>query len=396
MVNLIRKISNHPVNEENIYIVSFAMYFVISFFLTSTYTDYISSHFFHEVSYIPLLLVLFKVIIIDFKDKTQWILSILILILLVISWRNSGEFIFFPMGIFMLGAYKVSFKKIIYIYFLIGTILLTFSFFTSLIGLTKNLIFYRGITSVTRQSFGIIYPTDFAAHILFLVLAYCYLYFEKISWKSYLIFALISYFIVKFCDARLNATAILCLIPVILIAKLAKKGNKTARIATIFYWCFPILFSYIILVLSYLYRPSIKILDKINNLLSGRLYFGHYALIKYPINFFGQQVVENGFGGNAGHKLAKEGAMHYFYIDSSFLRLLIIYGVIMFILVILSMTIISWISIERKDYVLASILLIITISSIFEQRLIDIAYNPFLLALFAKCYNQKNQIGEKL
>ena len=47
------------------------------------------------------------------------------------------------------------------------------------------------------------------------------------------------------------------------------------------------------------------------------------------------------------------------------------------------MTKISWQSIQNNDYALASIMVIVTISAILEQRLVDIAYNPFLLAFLA-------------
>ncbi|KRL26174.1 oligosaccharide repeat unit polymerase Wzy [Limosilactobacillus frumenti DSM 13145] len=396
MLGQVKKIENWPLDGSRIYEVAFSIYFIITFFLTSTYTDYIPSHSLHELSFIPLVMVLFKIIILDFNEHKRWCINILLLALLVICWRKSGEFILFPMGIFVLGAHGVSMRRIIYLYFVLGTVMLSFAFFTSLLGLTKNLIFYRGGSHSIRQSFGIIYPTDFAAHVLFLVLAYCYLHFGRIGWVDNIAFLALAVGVERFCDARLGAGAIILTVPIIWIGQLARQHHLWARTIAIFYWILPIIAGYITVLTAYLYHPNNASMEKLNSLLSGRLYFGHLAFIKYHLTLFGQKVVENGFGGNAGHHLANSNdSSSYFYIDSSFLRIIILYGIIMFILILLALSAISWLSIRQEDFALASILVIVTISAVVEQRLIDITYNPFLLALFAQCYYQiKNKIGE--
>lgn len=399
MVSLTKKISSWPLDAAAIYELAFSLYFIITFFLTSTYTDYIPGHLLHVLSFLPLAMVLFKIVVLEFHHHKRWFTNMLLLALLVICWRKSGEFILFPMGIFILGAHDVPMKRIIYLYFVIGTILLSFAFFTSLMGLTKNLIFYRGAHSdVVRQSFGIIYPTDFAAHLLFLILAYCYLYFDKITWRSYIWFVIASIGVAKFCDARLGATAIIITIPVVWVGQMAQRRHWWAKVVVSFYWTLPVLAGYTSVLAAFLYRPNNKIFEKTNNLLSGRLYYGNLAFARYRLTMFGQRVVENGFGGNAGHRLANSdnSGVQYFYIDSSFLRIILLYGLIMFVLILIAMTAISWSSIQKGDFVLASILVIVTISAVVEQRLIDITYNPFLLALFAQCYSQINhRIGEQ-
>lgn len=393
-----KKVASWSLDGSTIYEISFALYFVISFFLTSTYTDYLPGHLLHELSFIPLIMVLFKIVILEFPKHGRWCVNMVLLSLLIICWRKSGEFILFPMGIFILGAHGVRMKRIVYLYFILGIILLSFTFFTSLAGLTKNLIFYRGGTHTVRQSFGIIYPTDFAAHVLFLVLAYCYLYFDHIGWKSYASFLALAIGVAKFCDARLGAAAIVLTIPVIWIGQHAQRNHLWARYIAMFYWIIPIIAGYLTILTAFLYQPSNKILGKLNDALSGRLYFGHLALTRYHLNLFGQKVIENGFGGNSGQQLANGNDFSkYFYIDSSFLRVVILYGIIMFILILIAMSAISWISIKQGNFVLASILVIVTVSAIVEQRLIDISYDPFLLALFANCYYQiKNKNGDKL
>ncbi|MCZ3747038.1 hypothetical protein L2520_06380 [Limosilactobacillus vaginalis] len=389
-----QRLINLELDGQILYEVAFAFYFVIAFLQTSTYTSYFPGNLLHQIAFIPLAIVLFKIIFFDSNTVKKITVNLLFLAILFITWRTSGEFILFPMGIFILGARNVDFKKIIYLYLVLGTILLSFIFFTSLIGLTKNLIFHRGIHTL-RRAFGIIYPTDFAAHILYLVLAYCYLYFNKLSWKSYTVFVLLAIFLIKFCDARLNAYALILVIPVMMIGQRAQKGYIVSRAIAIFYWVLPVLAAYITVLLSYLYAPSHQLLEKMNGLLSGRLFYSHEAIKKYGFSLLGQHIHENGYGAADGIKKTIIGN-NYFYIDSAFVRLVIIYGIIMALLIVITMTIISYRSIQRANFALASIIVIITISAVVEQRLLDFGYNPFLIAIFAQCYfTNKLTGGEK-
>lgn len=388
-----QRLINLELDGQILYEVAFAFYFVIAFLQTSTYTFYFPGNLLHQIAFIPLAIVLFKIIFFDSNTIRKITVNLLVLAILFITWRTSGEFILFPMGIFVLGARNVDFKKIIYLYLTLGTILLAFIFFTSLIGLTKNLIFHRGIHTL-RRAFGIIYPTDFAAHILYLVLAYCYLYFNKLSWKSYTVFVLLAIFLIKFCDARLNAYALIVVILVMMIGQRAQRGYIVSKTIAIFYWVLPVLAAYITMLVSYLYIPNNHLFEKANGLLSGRLFYSHEAIRKYGLTFLGQHIRENGYGAAGGIKKVIIDN-NYFYIDSAFVRLFIIYGIIMALLIIIAMAIISYRSIQKADFALASIMIIVTISAIVEQRILDFGYNPFLIAIFAQCYFSNKLTGGK-
>lgn len=84
---------------------------------------------------------------------------------------------------------------------------------------------------------------------------------------------------------------------------------------------------------------------------------------------------------------------NYFYIDSSFLRVAILYGIIALIIIVTIMTIITWRSVHVYRYALASIITLVAISAIVEQRLVDLSFNPFLLALLANIYPKDVRLG---
>lgn len=394
MANLIGKkfheIGDWRIDGQIIYEIAFAFEFVVAFLITSTYTDYFSNHLLHLLMFVGLALVLLKIFLFDDLDLKWLAIDAIVLILLLITWRTSKEFSLFSMGIFVLGARNVDFKRIIKIYFYVGMLLLAFVVISAMGGLIRNLVYRRDMTNIVRQSFGIAYPTDFAAHVLYLILAYAYLKFGKIKWYDYAVFLAAAVFLVKFSDARLSAYAIILSIPVLWIGQRAQTDHLLSRFIASFYWTVPILSAYLVIIASYFFTPSNKILTKVNNASSGRLFLGHKAISEYGFSMFGKQIIEHGWGGANGLKMSQNAPANYFFVDSSFLRMTILYGIIMAIIILLAMTKISWESFQKGSFALASIIVIVSVSAMVEQRLLDLAYDPFLIALLADVYTQHN------
>ncbi|MFY4496245.1 hypothetical protein [Limosilactobacillus mucosae] len=392
MANLVGKkfheIGNWRIDGQIIYEIAFAFEFVVAFLITSTYTDYFSNHLLHTLMFAGLALVLLKIFLFDDLDLKWLAIDAIVLILLLITWRTSKEFSLFSMGIFVLGARNVDFKRIIKIYFYAGMLLLAFVVISAMGGLIRNLVYRRDMTNIVRQSFGIAYPTDFAAHVLYLILAYAYLKFGKIKWYDYAVFLAAAVFLVKFSDARLSAYAIILSIPVLWIGQRAQTDHLLSRFIASFYWTVPILSAYLVIIASYFFTPSNKILTKVNNASSGRLFLGHKAISEYGFSMFGKQIIEHGWGGANGLKMSQNAPANYFFVDSSFLRMTILYGIIMAIIILLAMTKISWESFQKGSFALASIIVIVSVSAMVEQRLLDLAYDPFLIALLANVYTQ--------
>ena len=86
--------------------------------------------------------------------------------------------------------------------------------------------------------------------------------------------------------------------------------------------------------------------------------------------------------------LAGDGNSHvpvpdYFFLDSSYVLLLIRYGLLAFAATLLIFVLIARRAQRQRDYTLLIILALITLQSMIEHHLIEIAYNPFILALLA-------------
>ncbi len=96
----------------------------------------------------------------------------------------------------------------------------------------------------------------------------------------------------------------------------------------------------------------------------------------YGISLFGQDVPMVGFGGST--TLEEE----YFFIDSSYLNILLRYGILFLIMVFIIYGTICYK--HKEDTVLMLAVTLLAISCFIDHHMMEEAYNPLTYALFAK------------
>lgn len=379
---ILSKLNNIHVNGEKIYLFMFVITLISSFLINTTFAQFIPVKVFDRVIYLTMFILLIKIYILD-NIKLSELLGITVLLLIAVySWRKTTYIAFMVMATYIVAARSVDFNKIIKYYFNTNLTLILGVTIYSLVGIIKNLAYSRN--GVIRYALGIDYPTDYAAYIFYLILAYSFLNYKKLNSKIYLFYGLIAVLLNVMTNARLDVILIFLTIIFFAVSKSAEKRiNPLTRFIASNYWSQILILPYAYLLLNIYFTSKNKIFLKLNNLLSGRLFYGHLALINYPIKLLSQKVNEHGWGGVQGLKLFKQEQEKYFFIDSSFIRLLVIYGLVIFVLVICTML---WISLKgtvNASYLMPTIILLITISSLIDQHLLELTYNPFLLILFA-------------
>ncbi|MCH3910264.1 MAG: hypothetical protein LKE20_08640 [Limosilactobacillus oris] len=373
-----------------IFYCSFICAVVLSFILGSNYVPLISGKVVHWMLYIVIATVLVKIYAIDENSLKDTCLKTAIILVAVVSWRLVKNVNVLLYIVFILGAKDIDFRKIVQLFFGVIGILLVGTIIISQASIVTDYIYIRD--GHDRHSLGISYPTDMAAYVFYLLLAYYYLAFDKITWKSYLGVIVIDFIVYELTQARNTAILIMVTIPVILIAKRASRGYLVSRGIASFYWMITPLAAYCTALLAYLYNKNSRLLVLANRALSGRLELSHRAIDKYGFSLFGQHVKENGWGGVKGFKNFHNPNFSYFYIDSSYMRLAVIYGMVIAIIIITFMTIIAYRSTARREFTLAAIIMLVSIHCIVEQHLLDLNYDPFLLALFASFPNNLKSI----
>lgn len=305
-----------------------------------------------------------------------------IFVIFAVVFKRNGFDEVLNAALLIIGARGISFKKIVKIYFVISFLLLLITVTAALTGHIENLVYMQEGRNI-RIAFGCNYPTDFSAHILYLALAYAYLRKEKITYIELLMIGGLGAFVYIFCQARLNSICLGIIMFVFGGYKLwCKKCTRKKRIA--FGWkisavlsAIPILCAGGMILCSMLFSSNNKFWVLLDKALSYRLRLGKKGIDLYGFSYLGQWIPMQGNGGTV-----KEQA-NYFFLDSSYLYVLLQYGVLVLTIILGIMLIINYRAYLNQDFVLMLALCVVAVQCMVEHHLMDMAYNPFLWAVLA-------------
>ena len=300
------------------------------------------------------------------------ILSILLLLSGVLVYFQTNRLNFLVYSMLLVLLVNVDMKVVLRNYVVVAGILVVGVFLLSLVGIVPNLQYNRA--GVIRNSFGFIYPTDFASHCFYLFLAISYLLKDKFIWTRSLFGVLLSAFIIKYCDARLNAMSIL-LATVIFIYFYYSNGKKLKMFALLPYSA--VVFASVVTYLSYKFSWSNPFLVSINKLITGRLALGRNAFDTFGVHLFGTRNVQ--FIGSGGKT---ESVIGYNYVDSSYVQMLFTYGIVPVILLIIIYVVASRKQYKDGQYLLVTILSLIAFNCMIEAFWFVPTYNIFMFLLF--------------
>ena len=300
------------------------------------------------------------------------ILSILLLLSGVLVYFQTNRLNFLVYSMLLVLLVNVDMKVVLRNYVVVAGILVVGVFLLSLVGMVPNLQYNRA--GVIRNSFGFIYPTDFASHCFYLFLAFSYLLKDKFIWTRSLFGVLLSAFIIKYCDARLNALSIL-LATVIFIYFYYSNGKKLKIFALLPYSA--VVFASTVTYLSYKFSWSNPFLVSINKLITGRLALGRNAFDTFGVHLFGTRNVQ--FIGSGGKT---ESVIGYNYVDSSYVQMLFTYGIVPVVLLIIIYVVTSRKQYKDGQYLLVAILSLIAFNCMIEAFWFVPTYNIFMFLLF--------------
>lgn len=300
------------------------------------------------------------------------ILSILLLLSGVLVYFQTNRLNFLVYSMLLVLLVNVDMKVVLRNYVVVAGILVVGVFLLSLVGIVPNLQYNRA--GVIRNSFGFIYPTDFASHCFYLFLAISYLLKDKFIWTRSLFSVLLSAFIIKYCDARLNALSIL-LATVIFIYFYYSKEKKLKIFALFPYSA--VIFASIVTYLSYKFSWSNPFLVTVNKLITGRLALGRNAFDTFGVHLFGTRNVQ--FIGSGGKT---ESVIGYNYVDSSYVQMLFTYGIVPVVLLIIIYVVASRKQYKDGQYLLVAILSLIAFNCMIEAFWFVPTYNIFMFLLF--------------
>lgn len=326
------------------------------------------------LSALPAFLVLLKIVFLDEHDLKDLVIFFLLEVVLFAVGTSADEFLIFYFLFFIVGAQGINIDQILKVFLGVNLFVIGLAFIFSILGSVKNVIVTRSDSPALRFALGAVYPTDLASRVFFMMMAYSVLKRFKLTVPEYISYVALTLLIYIVTDTRIDLMLMLLLIICIFFYERLNVFLKklSAQVLSLL----SILYIFLIILLGYFYSPQFGLLEKINNFLSGRLFYEHVAFENYNVPILGQFIYQNGFGG--GFKV-----LDYFYLDSSYVRTLMMHGLVVFLLllVLIYLLFVKFKKVELNYWIICFLLVILT--SGIDQHLWNISYNFIFLALFA-------------
>lgn len=352
-------------------------------------------------------IVLFKFLVDEKWNWKELMMAVILCIGFFGSWRTFKDRDLAFYLILMLGAKGVSFNKIAGIYLGVEVPSILITIYCSLQGIIAYLT-YPLENGELSHAFGSIYRTDFSAHIFFLACCLIWVSRKKIWYAESVFILWLAWFVYHYCAAR-NSTICLLLLGLgslliqavrdirrLLIDKSRKAGKKilqelqeTPLITRVllFPCCFSIcVLAAVMILLSRFYNPAFPWMVRLDTWLSTRLSLGRQGFDQYNVKLFGQYVQQYGAAG------VVDPTRTYFYLDVSYVNMLLRLGLFVFLLVLGVFVWANLRAFKKKEYVIIFLLFVVAVHCCVEHHLVDLSYDPFLMLLFADIFPQR---GEK-
>ena len=364
--------------ESLLYFIAFALIFVGAFIRTTLFRSLWAP--LEYLMYAGYLIMFIKII--RYQRNNQMQLLALVGIIgaaLVAGYLSDNYTAMLSLAMITTGAINIPFRKIAKEYFWIASALLIVTIICSLTGVIENLQYTFEAERGIRNSFGIVYPTDFAAHVLYIMLSFIIAYDEKLNIIHSLAGIIITIVVYYFCNTRIDCACMLLAWVGVPVIKALQKKNIPAVLKKISaYICtlsMPIAAA-VMLVLSAVYTSSSPLLTTLDRLLNGRLSLGKEGFERYPVTIFGQPVTLVGAGGSTTLK------EDYFFLDCSYMYCLLKYGIIITLLLIAAYVIVGLR--YKHDGIMLWIIAITALNCMIAHHLPDVAYVISTAFVFAK------------
>ena len=305
-------------------------------------------------------------------------------IFIIISWivsKNSYGYVLFTSMLFVVAARNVDYISILKTFVFSSGLVLIGVLILNKFGLIASIYSYQGRL---RDSLGFSY-VSYASQILFyLVCAYVVVRNKKLKIIEILLIMLLNVYVYNSTKTTSPFYLTNIVLLIILLNKYIYKFRKIIA-STENFFTGAFIINPIILLWIMFYSPS-ELYILFDRLTNNRMRLGVEGLRNYGVSLFGQKVdfiVKNSNWVN-----------QYNYIDSSYIQSLVVNGLIFTVCILMLYTYTLYKSTKSKNIFLSTVLIAISIHSMFDPQFIWIWYSPFIL-LAGKFFKneEKNVFG---
>lgn len=384
-------INKYTIIPSNFYLLT--LVFAVVYLLGGEVVLYTKNFVFIFIKYVSIFLMSIQLGSAFFKYDKKWRLIIVLSLLLslVVGLINGRYFELLATCALVFGAKGQNYRNVLRYYFSISAFFCISVILLCKLGVIRDNIaepltrinLLTGTDSI-RHSFGYVWPTNLSTHVFFILLSLWVYKKGCLNKWLCLIYIIISYLLLVYTDSRLGAGCILLLPCFSMYIYIRDKMRWTFSRWNFFYVIWIPCVSVTMIYITQNYDSSNGIWVILNTLLSGRLRIGHEAMSDYGTKLLGQYYVQYG-GQNAGD--------YYNFIDSSYIQLVVIYGIIYTVLLISAFVVVAYNSYKRKDFSLLLAIFVAGLSGAVAQHFLQIYMNPILLAMTSKHSDKGNTIS---
>ena len=357
-----------------LFCIAFSLYLMTMIFSASMFGIMnIGSMLIKLVKYIGYALMFWKIISESRFSSGQVIRYIGIAVIILAIYHCTGNKTLIYLCLFITAAADVCFSEILKTYLWTNGICMLVIILCRFL----MLIPARDEFSETRSRYalGFDFVTTGANYWMYLVLAYVCYRKKKLTLAEAVILEIITYVFFIFTDTK-NAFAITTL--AIVIALILKIWNEQfgRQIFSFFIKYITLIGTLLISVLIFFFDKSTFVSETINDLLTNRIQLSYDAVQKYGIKLFGQAI--NWVGGAIYFE--KE-YVDYNYVDSSYMQIMLSYGIVLLIAIIIGYYLIGRMIVKEKAWYLGLVIILSAVHSTFDPQLMWIQYNVYFLTL---------------
>ena len=324
-------------------------------------------------------------LVFDFKDKRSKYISFFALYILMLYQIEADNRIvaiiphcssyYFGVGCLAVAAKGRDFRKIGWIYVGIHAFLMVLITAMALTGIIPDLTFDEQMRA-NRHSLGMTYPLHYAAHWLSIVVVYNYLKNGFLKWWDYVGIGAIVMICAFLCKAQTTTLLLMVIVAGSILRRIYTAGDKNENKQIAIPWrmleyVYPFM-AMVMILLSFACAPLGKTLEKIPLLqtINSRFVANRVGLKMY-------------FPTALGTFYPSEGPNGEYFFDTSYVAVLVGCGVVLFLIIMFAL----WYMMHRmaleKQWYGMFLLALMAISFAMEDRMLNIAINPFWLMLFA-------------
>ncbi len=168
--------------------------------------------------------VLFRYTVLSSENIDALVLALIVLAVFVISKDRNGTGLLLETGLFIIGARKIDYKKILKVYLAIEIPLTLITLMAARLGIIENLVYHRG--EQVRMTFGFVYPINFVSYLMFIIAAWIAIKEVKCIFLELGMITILVVFLDKYCDARCGE---ICIILIVLLYCIFKMQNVFCR-----------------------------------------------------------------------------------------------------------------------------------------------------------------------